>query len=54
MTILLIILAFGTIVSSILLLKQTAKKFNLTPDQLKKIKERNELIEKEEQREKNN
>jgi hypothetical protein len=32
-----------------LLLKKTAKKFNLTEQQLNKIKERNEALNKEEQ-----
>lgn len=43
-----IALALGMIVSGILLLKQSAKKFNLTDEQLKKIKQRNKTLEKEE------
>ncbi len=52
MSIFLIIIALASIIGGILLLKKSAKKFNLTPEQLKKIKERNELIEKKEQQEK--
>lgn len=51
MSIFLIILALGSIIGGILLLKKSAKKFNLTPEQLKKIKERNELLDKKEQQE---
>ena len=51
MAIFLIILALGSIIGGILLLKQSAKKFNVTPEQLKKIKERNETLDKEEQKE---
>ncbi|MFT5756087.1 MAG: hypothetical protein ACI9LM_000799 [Alteromonadaceae bacterium] len=40
-TLLIIVLALGTIVSGIMLLKQSAKKFNLSDDQLDKIKQRN-------------
>jgi len=40
-SILVIILAIGIIVSGIMLLKQTAKKFNLTAEQLDIIKRRN-------------
>lgn len=49
MDILFIILALGSIVGGILLLKQSAKKLNITPEQLKRIKERNEALDKEEQ-----
>ena len=45
------IIALGIIVSAVLLLKQSAKKFNLTDEQLKNIKKRNSDIEKEEQKE---
>jgi len=45
------IIALGLIASAILLLKQSAKKFDLTEEQLKKIKKRNTEIEKEEQKE---
>ena len=52
MSIFLIIIALSSIIGGILLLIKSAKKFNLTPEQLKKIKERNELIDKQEQQEK--
>jgi len=45
------IIALGLIASAVLLLKQSAKKFDLTEEQLKKIKKRNTEIEKEEQKE---
>lgn len=41
-----ILIALGIIVGGILLLKQSAKKFNVTPEQLKRIKERNETLDK--------
>ena len=47
-SIILITLALGIIIGGILVLKKSAKKFNLTPEQLKKIKQRNELLDKEE------
>ncbi|MFD2166063.1 DUF2897 family protein [Thalassotalea euphylliae] len=47
--IIILAIALGIIVSGILLLKQSAKKFKLTDEQLKKIKERNEALEKEDQ-----
>lgn len=50
--ILLIIFSLGIIISGILLLKQSAKKFNLTDEQLKEIKTRNKMIEKQEEDEK--
>ncbi len=43
------VLAIGIIISGILLLKKSAKRFNITPEQLAKIKKRNEVLEKEEQ-----
>ncbi len=45
------IIAIGIIVGGILLLKQSAKKFKVTPEQLAKIKKRNEALDKEEQQE---
>ena len=45
-------LALGIIVGGIYVLKKSARKFNLTAEQLKKIKERNEILDKEEQEEK--
>lgn len=47
--IIIFIFIFGVIVGGVLLLKKTAKKFNLTEQQLNKIKERNEALNKEEQ-----
>jgi len=40
-TLLIIVIALGTIVSGIMLLKRSAKKFNLSDEQLEKIKQRN-------------
>jgi len=40
-TLLIIIISLGIIVSGIMLLKQSAKKFNLSDEQLNKIKQRN-------------
>ncbi|NQY49044.1 MAG: DUF2897 family protein [Colwellia sp.] len=45
-------LALGIIVGGIYVLKKSARKFNLTAEQLKKIKQRNEILDKEEQEEK--
>lgn len=42
-------LALGIILGGILLLRKSAKKFNLTPEQLAKIKKRNEALDKEDQ-----
>ncbi len=42
-------LAIGIIVGGILLLKKSARKFNLTAEQLTNIKKRNEALDKEEQ-----
>ncbi|RHW75024.1 DUF2897 family protein [Colwellia sp. RSH04] len=47
-TILIIIIAVGIIVGGVLVLKQSAKKFNLTDEQLKNTKARNKEIEEEE------
>ncbi len=44
--IIIITLAIGAIIGGILLIKKSAIKFNLTPEQLKKIKERNEELDK--------
>ncbi|MCW8832382.1 MAG: DUF2897 family protein [Colwellia sp.] len=41
------VLALGIVVGGILLLKKSAKRFNLTPEQLEKIKQRNEALDKE-------
>ncbi len=42
--IILIILALGMIIGGIFLLKKSAKKFELTPEQLDKIKKRNKAL----------
>ncbi|WP_082627259.1 DUF2897 family protein [Colwellia sp. TT2012] len=47
--IIIITLAIGIILGGILLLKKSARKFNLTAEQLAKIKQRNERLDKEEQ-----
>ena len=49
--IILTVLALGIVIGGVLLLKKSAKKFDLTPEQLKKIKERNDKIEREEKAE---
>jgi uncharacterized protein HemX len=45
--IILIVLALGMVFGGVLLLKQSAKKFNLTDEQLKDIKARNIQLDKE-------
>jgi len=45
--IILTILAIGIIIGGVLLLKKSAKKFDLTPEQLNEIKKRNENLDKE-------
>lgn len=47
--IILTVLALGMIIGGILLLKKSAKKFDLTPEQLEEIKKRNEDLDKAEQ-----
>jgi len=44
-----IVIALGIIAGAVLLIKQSAKKFNLTEEQLKDINQRNEAFKKEEQ-----
>lgn len=46
MAIIVTVLALGMIIGGILLLKKSAKKFNLTPEQLEKIKQRNDDLDK--------
>ena len=46
-----IVIALGIILGGVLLIKKSAKKFNLSDDQLTKINERNEKLNKEEQKE---
>ncbi|WP_281556708.1 DUF2897 family protein [Thalassomonas sp. RHCl1] len=50
--VIILLLCLGMIIGGILLLKKSAKKFNLTEQQLKDIKARNQELEKEEQQEK--
>jgi len=45
-------LALGMIVGSVYFIKKSAQKFNLTQEQLKKVKERNEELDKEDEEEK--
>lgn len=42
-------LAIGIIAGGIFLLKKSARKFNLTSEQLTSIKKRNEMLDKQEQ-----
>lgn len=46
--IVLILLALGIILGGVLLLKKSAKKFDLTDEQLEKIKKRNKELDEEE------
>ena len=45
--IIIIAIAIGVIIGGVTLLRKYAVKFNLTPEQLKKIKERNEELDNE-------
>jgi len=47
--IILTILTLGIIIGGVLLLKKSAKKLDLTPEQLKEIKKRNDDLYKTEQ-----
>jgi len=44
--IILTVLILGMIIGGVLLLKKSAKKFDLTPEQLQKIKKRNNDLDK--------
>mgnify|MGYP000208886376 CR=1 FL=1 len=46
------LLSLGIVVGGFLMLRKSARKFNLTPEQLEKIKKRNEALDKEEEKEK--
>lgn len=48
---LLIIIALGIVIGGLLLIKKSAKKFILSDEQLQRVKERNDKLEKEEQKE---
>jgi uncharacterized membrane protein (DUF106 family) len=50
-TIIISIFIFGVIIGGVMVLKKTARKFTLTEQQLKKIKERNKALDKEEEQE---
>jgi len=52
MSAILTVLALGIIIGGVLLLKKSAKKFDLTDEQLTKIKQRNEALDEAEQDEK--
>ena len=43
-----VVLAVSLIVGGIMIVKQSAKKFNLTDEQLKRVKARNKALEQEE------
>jgi len=43
-----IVLIIAMIISGIFLLKRTANKFNLSAEQLKKIKQRNKILDEKE------
>ena len=45
------LLSIGIIFGGFLMLRKSAKKFNLTPEQLETIKKRNEALDKQEQQE---
>lgn len=49
--IIIILLAIGSIIGGIIVLKKSAQKFNLTSEQLDNIHKRNQAIEKQEQKE---
>lgn len=51
LTIAIIVIALGTIVSAVLLVKQSARKFELSEEQLKKINQRNKILDEEEKKE---
>ncbi len=51
LVIVIIVFSVGLVVSGILLLKQSAKKFHLSDEQLKEIKERNKQLDEQEQQE---
>jgi hypothetical protein len=48
--IIIITLAIGIIIGGVLVLKNSARKFNLTPEQRDKIKKRNEALDEEEKK----
>ena len=48
-----IVLALASIIGAVMVLKKSAKKFNLTDEQLAKIKQRNKELDKKERDEDN-
>jgi len=48
LAIIVFVLVFGMLIGGIMQLLKSAKKFNLTDEQLKRIKERNKQLDKEE------
>lgn len=52
--IIIIVLTVGNVIAGIILLRQSATKFNLTKEQLKTIKERNEQLDREDKEEEKN
>jgi hypothetical protein len=50
--VILISLALGIIIGGVLLLKKSARKFDLTTEQLDSIKKRNKVLDEEEKKEK--
>ena len=48
-----IVLALSSIIGAVMVLKKSAKKFNLTDEQLTKIKQRNKELDKKERDEDN-
>jgi hypothetical protein len=48
------VIALGSIIGSVYFIKKSAQKFNLTPEQLEKVKKRNNELDKEEEEEQKN
>jgi cell division protein FtsB len=46
------VIALGSIIGSVYFIKKSAQKFNLTPEQLEKVKKRNDELDREEEEEK--
>jgi cell division protein FtsB len=43
------VIALGSIIGSVYFIKKSAQKFNLTPEQLEKVKKRNDELDREEE-----
>lgn len=52
-SLIIIVIALATIVGGIMLLKKSAKRFNLSADALARIKKRNKVLDEQEEQEKN-